>query len=57
MYEALKTGGKLFFAENLASTNLHRFLRRKYSAARKNQWRYITTDELPEMLSSFLNLM
>jgi SAM-dependent methyltransferase len=52
MYKALKSGGELLFAENLTSTNIHMFLRKKYGAG-KHSWRYVTIDEMIEVLSHF----
>jgi SAM-dependent methyltransferase len=50
--QALKPGGRLLFAENLASTRLHHALR-KWSGAGKNRWRYFTIDELVELHAGF----
>ena len=45
IYEALKPGGMLFFAENISSTFAHKLLRKKFGAG-KNRWRYFTIEEL-----------
>ena len=52
MHKALKAGGKLLYAENLACTRAHQFLRRKYGRAERG-WRYVTIDEMVGMLSCF----
>lgn len=52
MHKALKPGGKLLFAENLAATKLHRRLRKR-GAKWGAEWRYVTTKELEEFLSPF----
>jgi SAM-dependent methyltransferase len=49
---ALKPGGRLLFAENLASSGLHRVLRRRWGAG-KNRWRYFTIEELVELHAGF----
>lgn len=50
IHKALKPGGMLLFAENLASSPLHRFLRRKYGTP---QWDYLELSELERVFSSF----
>jgi SAM-dependent methyltransferase len=50
--QALKPGGRLLFAENLASTRLHHALRQRWGTG-KNRWRYFTVDELVELHSGF----
>lgn len=52
MYKALKPGGELLFAENLTSTKVHMFLRKKFGAG-KNSWRYVTKEEMIGTLSFF----
>jgi len=52
MHRVLKPGGWLAIAENMASSRLHAYLRRRFVpwAAR---WRYLTYDEVPELLAPF----
>lgn len=50
--QALKPGGRLLFAENLASTKLHHALRQGLGAG-KNRWRYFTIEELVELHADF----
>lgn len=50
IHKALKPGGVLLFAENLASSPLHRFLRRKYGTP---QWDYLEIGELEHVFSAF----
>jgi SAM-dependent methyltransferase len=52
MHKALKDNGELFFAENLAASPLHRFLRRKY-VEWEQIWRYPSLGEMLEFLSPF----
>jgi SAM-dependent methyltransferase len=52
IYEALKPGGKLLFAENLAASPFHRFFRKKF-VKWGNDWRYPSMDELETWLSKF----
>jgi len=52
MHRALKPGGELFFAENLAGSWLHQTLRRRFVGWGK-RWRYPTVDEMQEFLSPF----
>lgn len=49
MSNALKTGGKILFVENLISSFLHQSLRRKYGAG-KNSWYYFSIQELHRLL-------
>ncbi len=51
MYRALRPGGYLVFAENLAATRVHQFLRKKFN--RWNSWRYITIAEVQAFCSDF----
>jgi 2-polyprenyl-3-methyl-5-hydroxy-6-metoxy-1,4-benzoquinol methylase len=51
MHKALKPGGELLFAENLCGSPLHRLLRRCYR--RQSRWRYLSLDEIREMLAPF----
>lgn len=52
IYNALKPGGELFFAENLVASPLHQFLRRNFMPWGKN-WRYVTIDEILGFTSKF----
>jgi SAM-dependent methyltransferase len=44
IYDALRPGGTLLFAENLTASRLHRFFRENFIRWGK-QWRYLTVDE------------
>lgn len=52
VYEALRPGGMLLFAENLESTALHAYLRKRFAAGAKG-WRYFSRDELESTLTPF----
>lgn len=52
IYDALKPGGVLFFAENITSTWLHKVMRKKYGSG-KNKWRYFTIKEIEELHKQF----
>lgn len=52
IYEALKPGGILLFAENTSSTTIHQMLRNKYGAG-KNKWRYFAIGELIKLHDKF----
>lgn len=52
MYKALKPGGELFFAENLVGSPLHMSMRRRFKGWGKS-WRYVTLDEMGELLAPF----
>lgn len=52
MHATLKDTGELFFAENLMSSRLHRWLRKRYGAGR-NDWRYIDEPEVHDLLAPF----
>lgn len=52
IHKALKPGGMLLFAENLASSSLHQYMRKKYNAW-GDYWRYLTLDDLEEFLAPF----
>lgn len=54
MYQALRPGGELHFAENLIGTSVHMALRRHLGAGRSN-WRYLSLPEFHEILSPFDN--
>ena len=45
MFRALKPGGHLLFAENLAATRWHRWLRHRFASGRDG-WQYWTVEEL-----------
>lgn len=49
---ALKPGGMLLFAENLSSTRVHEFARRRFGSG-KDGWRYFTINEIRGLLSAF----
>lgn len=47
IYNSLRKGGYLFFAENLKSTQLHSFLRKKITHGRgEKPWRYLTLNQI-----------
>lgn len=52
IHKALKPGGQLLFAENLAATRLHNFVRQRFIWW-ADQWRYITVDEMREFLRNY----
>jgi SAM-dependent methyltransferase len=52
MHKALKTGGELFFAENLVASRIHKLFRQKYVSGGK-KWRYISIQEVEEFMSPF----
>jgi len=52
IYRALKPGGKLLFAENLAGSPAHKWLRKKF-VPWGDSWRYAALSELSEFLSAF----
>lgn len=52
MYKCLKKGGELFFAENLVASPIHHFLRKNFILWGK-KWRYVSIEEMLEMLSVF----
>ncbi|MDT7602386.1 MAG: hypothetical protein QOF61_383 [Acidobacteriota bacterium] len=51
IYDALKPGGELWFAENLTGSALHRFSRRFIK--RGSLWRYVSLEEIKQFLSPF----
>jgi SAM-dependent methyltransferase len=53
IHKALKPTGSLLFAENLVASPLHQFMRRRFSKAYSNAWRYITEEEINVFLSPF----
>jgi SAM-dependent methyltransferase len=52
IYKALKPGGKLLFAENLAGSPFHQYARKKYVKWGAS-WRYISIKELDVFLEDF----
>jgi SAM-dependent methyltransferase len=52
LHAALKPGGNLLFAENLAATRVHAALRARFGAG-KDGWRYLTVREMEQMLRPF----
>ena len=52
MYEALRPGGVLLFAENLVASPVHSYLRRRF-VRWGNSWRYVTIQEMTELLGRF----
>ncbi|MBC9812682.1 class I SAM-dependent methyltransferase [Crocinitomicaceae bacterium CZZ-1] len=51
-YHALKPGGRLMFAENLESSRLHRFARRKFVKWGSN-WNYLKIDTVSDLFSEW----
>jgi SAM-dependent methyltransferase len=52
LHRALRVGGELFFAENLAASPAHRFLRRQFVGWGR-RWRYVSIPEMLGFLSPF----
>jgi SAM-dependent methyltransferase len=52
MHNALKPGGELLFAENLAASWVHRRLRSRF-VRWGGTWRYVAVDELAQLLAPF----
>lgn len=52
IHKALKPGGQLLFAENLAASKLHRFLR-KHFIKWGDDWNYLKLDELEWLFSDY----
>jgi SAM-dependent methyltransferase len=52
IHKALKPGGKLLFAENLAASRLHRYVRERFVDWGR-AWRYVTLDEMREFLRDY----
>jgi SAM-dependent methyltransferase len=52
IYKSLKPGGQLLFAENLLASPMHQRLRKKF-VKWGDSWRYITMEELPQLLKDF----
>ena len=55
IHRALKPGGKLLFAENLAGSPLHHYLRRHF-VRWGDRWRYPTLEEMRSFLVPFRNV-
>lgn len=55
IYLALKPGGVLLFAENMASSFLHRFFRKKFVEWGR-EWNYLQIDEMEGLFSDFKSL-
>jgi SAM-dependent methyltransferase len=55
MYQALKPGGELWFAENLIASPAHQFLRARFGKWAP-RWRYTSLQELTECLSPFASI-
>jgi SAM-dependent methyltransferase len=52
MHKALKSGGELFFAENLVGSPLHSYLRRRFVRWGRT-WRYVSVPEMLGFLKDF----
>jgi SAM-dependent methyltransferase len=52
IYRALKPGGELLFAENLAASPIHRLLRRRCTAW-GNYWRYVSLADMASLTAPF----
>jgi SAM-dependent methyltransferase len=52
IHQSLKTGGELFFAENLSASPVHQFLRKK-CLNWGDRWKYPTIDEIVNYLEIF----
>jgi SAM-dependent methyltransferase len=52
VYKALKPGGKLLFAENMAGSPVHRWVRKRF-VAWVDTWRYVTIEEMKRFLQQF----
>jgi hypothetical protein len=55
IHAALKPGGNLLFAENLAATRVHATLRRRFGAG-KDGWRYLTMREMLQLMRPFASV-
>jgi SAM-dependent methyltransferase len=55
MHRALRKGGELLFAENLAASPLHRACRRKFVKWGRS-WRYVSIPEMLEFLAPFAHV-
>lgn len=52
IHRVLRPGGRLYIAENLAATSVHRFLRRRF-VPWGQRWCYLAYAELGELLAAF----
>ncbi len=52
IHKALKPGGKLLFAENLIASPLHQLFRKRF-VNWGSSWRYVSVNEIKELLSDF----
>lgn len=52
VHKALRPRGVLLFAENMAATPLHSYMKNIYGA-KKNNWKYFTVNELVELFDIF----
>jgi SAM-dependent methyltransferase len=50
IHKALKSGGKLLFAENLEATRLHKILRKNFGT---KGWNYLKMNEVNDVFASF----
>jgi SAM-dependent methyltransferase len=55
IYKSLKPGGRVLFAENLAGSYLHKFMRRKFVSWGK-EWNYLKYNEVDDIFSDFTSL-
>jgi len=55
IYKSLKPGGKLLFVENLESSNIHKFLRKKFIPW-GGEWNYLKFSEIKTLFSEFKSL-
>ena len=55
LHAALKPGGNLLFAENVAATRIHAAVRARFGAG-KDGWRYPTMRELSALLRPFASV-
>ena len=53
MHKALKPGGAILFAENLAGTALHMFFRNRFTSGKKDGWTYWQKKELTTQFAEF----
>jgi 2-polyprenyl-3-methyl-5-hydroxy-6-metoxy-1,4-benzoquinol methylase len=53
IHKSLKPGGKLLFIENLRSTPLHMYCRKRFLKRNEKSWLYPTTKEMNDMLCDF----
>jgi 2-polyprenyl-3-methyl-5-hydroxy-6-metoxy-1,4-benzoquinol methylase len=53
IHKSLKPNGKLLFAENLRSTPIHMFCRKRLLNRHEHSWQYPTIEEMRDFLSDF----